>query len=130
MPEPHTTHNDGAGEFHKATSQQPAVNILDELVLRHFHAVLRNGLDDDALLSAIMLTFAFSATSNGIDRECLGYQNKALQSIRQRMGSPDAAASEPTLAAILLLAGLEVRGARSDNTAPSLSPYNSMGPEY
>ncbi|KAJ5392723.1 hypothetical protein N7465_011697 [Penicillium sp. CMV-2018d] len=42
-------------------------------------------------------------------RECLEYQNKALSSIRQRMSSPDKAATESTIGAILLLAGVEVR---------------------
>lgn len=40
--------------------------------------------------------------------ECLEYQNKALSSIRQRMSSPDKAATESTIGAILLLAGIEV----------------------
>lgn len=87
----------------------PEFSVLDELVLQNFRTVLRKGLDDDALLSAVMLTFAFSVTTDGIDRECLGYQSEALSSIRQSMASPDKATSEPTLGAILLLAGIEVR---------------------
>lgn len=87
---------------------EPDLTVSDELVLQHFRLVLRKGLDDDALLSAVMLTFSFAATAGSIDRECLGYQSEALHSIRQRMSIPDAATSEPTLGAILLLAGIEV----------------------
>ena len=77
-------------------------------MLQNFPSVLRKGVDDHALVSAVMLTFAFAVTAGSIDRECLGYQNEALSSIRQRMSSPDRATSESTLGAILLLAGIEV----------------------
>lgn len=90
-------------------SIEPVVTVSDELVLQNFRSVLRDGLDDHALLSAVMLTFSFAVTSPGtIDEECLGYQNVALNSIRQKMSSPDTAISESTLGAILLLAGIEV----------------------
>jgi hypothetical protein len=77
-------------------------------VLQNFRSVLRQGLDDHALLSAVMLTFAFAVTAGGIDRECLGYQSEALSSLRQSMSSPDRVTSESTIGAILLLAGIEV----------------------
>jgi hypothetical protein len=77
-------------------------------VLQNFRSVFRKGLDDHALLSAFMLTFAFAVTASSTDREYLGYQSEALSSIRQRMNSPDRATSESTLGAILLLAGVEV----------------------
>lgn len=83
--------------------------ISDELVLQNFRSVLRTGLDDHALLSAVMLTFTFAITTGSIDAECLGYQGAVLKSIRQRMSSPDRATTESTLGAILLLAGIEVR---------------------
>jgi hypothetical protein len=85
----------------------PVFSVSDELVLRNFRSVLRTGLDDHALLSAVMLTFAFAAAPGSIDRECLRYQGEALSSIREKMSSPDRA-SESTLGAILLLAGIEV----------------------
>lgn len=87
---------------------EPEFSVADELVLRNFRSVLRDGLDDNALLSAVMLTFAFTVTSGGIDRECLGYQSEALSSLRQNINSPERATSESTLGAILLLAGIEV----------------------
>ena len=77
-------------------------------MLQNFRFILRNGLEDHALQSAMMLTFAFAVTSGSIDRECLGYQTEALSSIRQRISYTDAPPSESTLGAILLLAGIEV----------------------
>ena len=87
---------------------EPVFSVADELVLQNFRSVLRKGLDDNALLSAVMLTFLFTVTAGMTSRECLEYQNKALSSIRQRMSSPDKAATESTIGAILLLAGIEV----------------------
>ena len=97
-------------------------SVSDELVLQNLRSVLRQGLDDHALLSAFMLTFAFAVTAGSIDRECLGYQSEALSSIRRRMNSPDKATSESTLGAILLLAGIEVRKPFSLMT-PDLAGY-------
>ncbi|KAJ9483853.1 hypothetical protein VN97_g9532 [Penicillium thymicola] len=88
---------------------EPDFSVADELVLQNFRSVLRKGLDDNALLSAVMLTFLFTVTAGMSSRVCLEYQNKALSSIRQRMSSPDKAATESTIGAILLLAGIEVR---------------------
>lgn len=83
-------------------------SVSDELVLRNFQSVLRKGVDDPALLNAVMLTFVFAA-GNHFTKEFLGYQGKALSFLRQRLSSPDGmATSESTLAAILLLAGIEV----------------------
>lgn len=87
---------------------EPVFSVADELVLQNFRSVIRKGLDDNALLSAAMLTFLFTATAGMTSRECLEYQNKALSSIRERMSSPDKAATESTIGAILLLAGIEV----------------------
>ncbi|OQE04766.1 hypothetical protein PENVUL_c030G04018 [Penicillium vulpinum] len=84
-------------------------SISDELVLQNFCSVLRKGLGDNALLSAVMLTFSFTATADMSSMECLEYQNETLRSVRQRMSSPDKAATEPTIGAILLLAGIEIR---------------------
>ncbi|KAL2698140.1 hypothetical protein AAEP93_010850 [Penicillium crustosum] len=88
---------------------EPVFSVADELVLQNFRSVLRKGLDDNALLSAVMLTFLFTVTAGMTSRECLEYQNKALSSIRQRMSSPDKAATESTIGAILLLAGIEAQ---------------------
>ncbi|KAH6867475.1 putative N-ethylmaleimide reductase [Thelonectria olida] len=88
-----------------ASSQNyPVFSVSDELVLQNFRFILRQGLDDHALLSAVMLTFAFAVTPGSVNKECLSYQGEALSSIRQKMSSPDRA-SESTLGAILLLAG-------------------------
>jgi hypothetical protein len=109
----------GSDKAQQAT--EPVFSVSDELVLQNFRLVLRKGLDDHALLSAVMLTFAFATTAGSIDRECLRYQSEALSSIRQRMSSPDRATSESTLGAILLLAGIEVC------ITFSLMPPNSTG---
>ncbi|KAF5010366.1 hypothetical protein FDECE_3482 [Fusarium decemcellulare] len=86
----------------------PIFDVSDELVLQNFRTVLRKGRDDDALLSAIMVTFAFAVAPGSIGREFLGYQSEALSSIRRRISSPAMVPSESTLGAILLLAGIEV----------------------
>lgn len=77
-------------------------------MLQNFRSVFRSGLDDHALLNAVMLTFLFAATNGSIDGEGLRYQGKALSSIRRRMSSLEKATTESTLGAILLLAGIEV----------------------
>ncbi|RQM08298.1 hypothetical protein DH86_00001502 [Scytalidium sp. 3C] len=69
-----------------------------------------------------MLTFAFAMTGD-IDHECLVYHTQALNNIRIRMSSPERAASESTIAAILLLAGPPSHAssgsaAHERNTAP------------
>ncbi|KAJ5152935.1 N-ethylmaleimide reductase [Penicillium canariense] len=88
---------------------EPIFSVFDELVLQNFRSILRERLDDHALLSAVMLTFSFASAAGSINRECLEYQGEALTSIRQRMSSPDRATMESTLGAILLLAGIEAR---------------------
>lgn len=72
-------------------------------------------------MNATMLTLGF-AVSGAIDRECLGYQSQVLASIRVRMASPEAAASESTLGAILLLAGIEVCTPLLSSSASSTEP--------
>lgn len=88
---------------------KPTFSVSDELVLQNFRSFLREGLDDHALLSAIMLTYAYATTAGSIDRECLRYQGEVLSAIRQRMSSPNTVTNVSTLGAILLLAGIEVR---------------------
>jgi hypothetical protein len=87
---------------------EPVFSITDELAFHSFRAVFQAGLDDPALLNAVMLTFAFAVTEGSIDRECLGYQSQAISYIRKRMSSLDRATSITTIGAILLLAGVEV----------------------
>ncbi|KAM5368079.1 hypothetical protein ACJZ2D_009683 [Fusarium nematophilum] len=95
---------------HKAQqTRAPVFTISDELVLQNFRSILRTGQDDQALLSSVMLTFAFATTAGSIDMNCLGYQSEALSSVRQRMSSPARVTSESTLGAILLLAGIDAR---------------------
>jgi hypothetical protein len=55
-----------------------------------------------------MLTFAFGVAGGSVNQECLGYLNKATKAIRERMNSPENAASIAVMGAILLLAGVEV----------------------
>ena len=89
-------------------SAEPVFSVADELAFHSFRSVFETGLDDPALLNAVMLTFAFAVTEGSIDRECLGYQSQAMSYIRQRMSSLDRATSASTIGAILLLAGVEV----------------------
>lgn len=89
---------------------EPVFSIKDEVVFQTFESVFRGpDLDDPALSNAVMLTFAFAVTDGSINQECLGYLNKATKSIREKMDSPDKAASANVIGAILLLAGVEVR---------------------
>lgn len=75
--------------------------------------MFRTGLDDPALLNALMLAFAFGAGTGTIDEECLYYKGQAIHFLRQRMNAPISGATEPTLGAILLIAGVEVRAGPS-----------------
>lgn len=87
---------------------EPVFSVADELAFHNFRAVFQTGLDDPALLNAVMLTFALAVTEGSIDRECLRYQSQAMSCIRERMNSLDRATSISTIGAILLLAGVEV----------------------
>ncbi|KAJ5504902.1 hypothetical protein N7463_007776 [Penicillium fimorum] len=98
-------------------------SVSDELVFQNFRSVLQKGLVDNALLSAIMLTFSFTVTDCMTSRECLEYQNTALSSIRRRMSFPDRVTTEPTIGAILLLAGIEY----SDPKLKILPPRSGLG---
>lgn len=89
---------------------EPIFNVKDEVVFQTFDNVFRTDHDDPALSNAVMLTFAFGVTGGSINQECLGYLNKATKSIREKMDSPDNAASVTVIGAILLLAGVEVGG--------------------
>ncbi|KAL6898345.1 hypothetical protein GGI43DRAFT_423809 [Trichoderma evansii] len=96
---------------HDAARQaaEPIFSVADPVVFQDFASVFRTDLDDPALLNAVKLTFAFAVTGGNIDQECLGYQNQAMSTIRERMDSLESALSLPTLGAILLLAGVEAR---------------------
>lgn len=89
-------------------TEQSNLSVSDELILRNFHFVFKNGLDDHALLSTIMLTFSFPTSEYKSSHNFLEYQNQAMRLICQRMSFPEKAATEPTLGAILLLARIEV----------------------
>ncbi|KAH8886597.1 hypothetical protein GQ53DRAFT_784869 [Thozetella sp. PMI_491] len=88
---------------------EPVFSVADPVLFQDFGSVFRTDLDDPALLNAVMLTFALAVTGGNMDNECVGYQNQALAAVRERMSSPEAALSLPTLGAILLLAGVEAR---------------------
>ncbi|KAL7917078.1 hypothetical protein ACQKWADRAFT_324944 [Trichoderma austrokoningii] len=86
----------------------------DDVEFQAFETVFLTGVDDPALLNAVMLTFALGVTDGNINQECLGYLNRATKSIRERMDRPANAASVAVIGAILLLAGVEARlGMRS-----------------
>lgn len=92
---------------------EPVFSVADPVVFQDFGSVFRTDLDDPALLNAVKLTFAFAVTGGNVDQECLDYQGQAMSTIRERMNSPEAALSLPTLGAILLLAGVEVINLRA-----------------
>ena len=94
---------------------KPVFSIVDELILPNFLPLFRTGLGDPALLNATMLTLAFAITGT-INQELLKYHNQALSSIREKLCSPEQAASESTLAAILLMAGMEVSNPSCSNS--------------
>ncbi|KAI0405487.1 hypothetical protein F4802DRAFT_606757 [Xylaria palmicola] len=88
---------------------EPVFSFTDELAFQGFRSVFRNGLNDPALSSAVMLSLTFTAAGGSVNRECLGYQGQAIGYVRERMDSLTEAASESTIGAILLLAGVEAR---------------------
>lgn len=85
----------------------PVFSIADELVLPNFRHVFETNPEDPALLNATMLTFSSSATG-ALHPDDLALQSQAFESIRTSMSNPDRNATESILAAILLLAGVEV----------------------
>ncbi|KPM35519.1 hypothetical protein AK830_g11061 [Neonectria ditissima] len=95
------------GDYKARQAPEPVFSVAEELAFQNFRSVFRTGLVDPALLSAVMLSFAFAVTGGNIDQECLGYQGQAIGYIRERMSSLDEATSESTIGAILLLAGVE-----------------------
>lgn len=96
--------------WYVAQNQQtvnPVFSVPDELVLLNFRSVLQRGINDYALLSAIMLTF-LSAASGHSSMKVLQYQSQAMSAIRLNMSSSKQSTAESTLGAILLLACVEV----------------------
>jgi hypothetical protein len=87
---------------------EPVFSVAEELAFQSFQSVFRTGLVDPALMNAVMLSLALAVTGGSIDRECLGYQGRAISCIRAKMSSLAEATSESTIGAILLLAGVEV----------------------
>ncbi|KAE8547901.1 hypothetical protein EYB25_009694 [Talaromyces marneffei] len=88
---------------------EPILSVSEEHVLQNFQSVLRKGLDDRALLNAVMLTYTSASTPSSCNNDYFKYQTEALSSIRQNLRSSDGATSESTMGAILLLAGIEAR---------------------
>ncbi|KAJ6126989.1 N-ethylmaleimide reductase [Penicillium sp. IBT 18751x] len=111
IPMPAFSHQSCSHAMIKDKSQhttEPILSVSDELILQGFRSILRKGLDDHALLNAIMLTFALNTTADSFNGECLQYKVEVLASLRQRMTSSETATTESTLGAIVLLAGVEV----------------------
>ncbi|KAH8645410.1 hypothetical protein BX600DRAFT_485035 [Xylariales sp. PMI_506] len=93
---------------------EPVFTIENGVTFQAFNSVFRTGLEDPALLSAIMLAFSFEASSGILNQECLHYRGQAIHFIRERMDAPTLTPTEPILGAILLIAGVEARlGMRS-----------------
>jgi len=78
---------------------------------REFRSVFHTaGLDDPALLNALMFKLAFAvAGGERLDTDCLMYKGQAIDYICRRMADPQQALTEATFGAILFLVGVEVR---------------------
>lgn len=78
---------------------EPLLSVSDELVLQNFQPVLRKGLNDRALLSAVMSTHIamHSHSAGSVNREYFMYQNKAFSYLRENLSSLDEAIIESTL---------------------------------
>ncbi|CEL10149.1 hypothetical protein ASPCAL13274 [Aspergillus calidoustus] len=96
------------GDYRARQAPEPVFSVAEELAFQSFSSVFRAGLDDPALVNAVMLSLAFAVTGR-IDSECLRYQGQAITYIRERMDSLAEATSEATIGTILLLAGIVAR---------------------
>ncbi|PWY93989.1 hypothetical protein BO94DRAFT_543257 [Aspergillus sclerotioniger CBS 115572] len=94
------------GDYRARQATEPVFSLAEELAFQSFHSVFRTGFHDPALMNAVMLALAFAVTGGSLDQECLRYQGQAITYIRERMDSEDDAASEATIGAILLIAGV------------------------
>ncbi|KAI0975863.1 hypothetical protein F4678DRAFT_418835 [Xylaria arbuscula] len=101
------------GDYEARQSLEPVFNIADQATFQSFQSVFQTGLVDPALMSAVMHSLAFAAARGDTNRECLGYQGRTFSYVREKMNSLSAAASESTIGAILLLAGVEARLGRT-----------------
>ncbi|KAL4812298.1 hypothetical protein BDW67DRAFT_178855 [Aspergillus spinulosporus] len=97
------------GDYRARQAPEPVFSVAQELSFQSFRSVFRTGFDDPALINAVMLALAYAVTGGSLDRECLRYQSQAITYIRERMDSEDDAASEATIGAILLVAGVAAR---------------------
>ena len=88
---------------------EPVFSVAEELDFHNFRSVFRAGLVDPTLQNAVMFSLAFAASGGVVNQECLVYRGRTIHYIRERMTSLDKAVSEPTIGAILLLVGVEVR---------------------
>jgi hypothetical protein len=82
--------------------------VENKVAFQSFQSVFQSGLEDLALLNAVMLAFAFSENGGIIDAECLEYKGEAIKSIAEKIQSPGIAITESIIGAILLLVGVEV----------------------
>ncbi|KAL4995584.1 hypothetical protein BDV10DRAFT_202876 [Aspergillus recurvatus] len=96
-------------DYRARQAPEPVFSLAEELAFQSFRSVFRTGFDDPALVNAVMLALAFAVAGGSINRECLRYQGQAITYIRERMDSVDDAASEATIGAILLIAGVVAR---------------------
>ncbi|KIW18512.1 hypothetical protein PV08_02800 [Exophiala spinifera] len=104
--------NQSADEAKKAL--EPVFSVGDNVALQNFQSVFRTGVDDPALLNAVLLTATYAATKDVLDHEYLKYQTETMRIVRERISFFDPSTTVSTMGAILLLAGIETRlGMRS-----------------
>ncbi|RDW64358.1 uncharacterized protein DSM5745_09769 [Aspergillus mulundensis] len=96
-------------DYRARQAPEPVFSMAEELAFQSFRSVFKTGFDDPALANAVMLSLSFAVTGGSIDQECLRYQGQAITYIREQMDAVDEAASEATIGAILLIAGVAAR---------------------
>lgn len=87
---------------------EPVFTIADSPPFQSFKSVFQTGLEDPALLSALMLTLRFAVNGENLDTECLMHKTLAITWINKRLDKTREALTNTTVGAILLLIGIEV----------------------
>ena len=87
---------------------EPVVNFNCKTGYQGLHTVFRSGLEDPALVNAILMTLTFAIDGDASGEKFLKYRGEALRWINVRMQDFKHAATAATIGAILLMVGVEV----------------------
>lgn len=88
---------------------EPVFGLGDDANFQTFRSVFRAGVDDLALLNAVLLTTTFATSGNRLGGQSLHHQAETFKALRRRISDHDSTSIVSTIGAILLLAGIEVR---------------------